>query len=249
MAAKKPPVSPTARVKPAAASPTARAAPPTARATPSPTARASVAPAAPALEKPRFETIEPDVPPPPKRGTRSALRALVPSSYRAEGEAHPFLRDYKTKWLSRLDFASDTNVQSLLVLSFMVLTEGRDAEAEAIADILVKHVDLKRMNQETRQAITAALFLTSYLKAKRGADASAQLSRARALAKYFTERDREWLSSEASHELADAVQRGKSTYLLDPFYGIARWLTEPSAKHKAEQMLAEALAATRKLMK
>jgi hypothetical protein len=209
----------------------------------------------------------PAQPPPPKRGVgavgapnaRAALRALVPSSFNPEGEADPFIRAYKTKWLSKLDFTSDVNVQSLLTLTFLVLAVGeRDAEAELIADQLIKHVDLRRMSNETRAAVGAAMYLSAWLKSKRHGNAAeaakderilSLLTRAKLLTKFGVEKNREWLSDEAAGEIADAVARKRVDHLVHPFRGILRWLNESGARSKAEQLLGQALDATRSLMR
>jgi hypothetical protein len=200
-------------------------------------------------------------PPAPKRAVgapnaRAALRALVPSSFNPEGEVDPYIRAYKTKWLSKLDFTSDVNVQSLLTLSFIVLAVGeRDAEAELIVDQLIKHVDLRRMSNETRAAVGAAMYLSAWLKSKRTPDALKDeriislLTRAKLLTKYGVEKNREWLSDEAAGEIADAVARKRVDHLVHPFRGILRWLNESGARNKAEQLLAQALDATRALMR
>lgn len=185
---------------------------------------------------------------------RAALRALVPSSFNPEGEVDPFIKAYKTKWLSRLDFTSDVNVQSLLTLCFLVLAVGeRDSEAELIADQLVKHVDLRRMSNETRAAVGAAMYLSAWLKSKRAPAADERilslLMRAKLLTKYGVEKNREWLSDEAADEIAQAVARKRVDHLVHPFRGILRWLNESGARNKAEQLLAQALDATRTLMR
>ena len=201
----------------------------------------------------------PAPPPPPKRtigapNARAALRALVPSSFNPEGEVDPFIKAYKTKWLSKLDFASDVNVQSLLTLCFLVLAVGeRDSEAELIADQLVKHVDLRRMSNETRAAVGAAMYLSAWLKSKRTPATDERimslLTRAKLLTKYGVEKNREWLSDEAAGEIAQAVARKRVDHLVHPFRGILRWLNESGARNKAEQLLAQALDATRVLMR
>ena len=180
---------------------------------------------------------------------RAALVALVPSTYNAEGESDPFLRAYKTKWLSKLDFASDANVQSLFLLSLMVLAVGRENEAEQIADRLIEHVDVRVVNDDTKGAIASALRLSAWLKSKRGADVTLMLERAKLLARYSVHMDREWLSNEAAHEIDEARARNKLDYLAAPVGGVLRWLNEPAARFRAEQILAHAFEATRALMK
>src|SRR6185437_8542289 len=114
--------------------------------------------------------VVPHPPAPPgarRRPPKPALVALVPSSYNAEGETNAFVRAYKTKWLSKLDFKSDANVQSLLLLAILVLALGRDAEAESVVDRLIQHVDLRFMNDATKGAMASALRLAAYLQSKR----------------------------------------------------------------------------------
>lgn len=199
-------------------------------------------------------------PPSPKRAptadanVRAALRALVPSSYNPEGEADPYLRAYKTKWLSKLDFTSDINVQSLLTLSFLVLAIGRQTEAEVIADQIIKHVDLHRMSSATRAAVGGAMYLSAYLKTKRGEPMTSNRvislqTRAKLLGKYGVEKNREWLSDDAMNDINDALARKRVDELVQPFVGIVRWLNESGARTKAEQLFTQALDATRTLMR
>ena len=62
-------------------------------------------------------------------------------------------------------------------------------------------------------------------------------------------RDREWLSAEAAGEIKDALERRRLAYLVEPLGGVLRWLNDPGARDKARSLLADALAATRALMK
>lgn len=217
-------------------------------------ARPSTAPGSRGLPMP-----VPAAPPPPKRAlgapnARAALRALVPSSYNPEGEADPFIRAYKTKWLSKLDFTSDVNVQSLLVLSFLVLAVGhREGEAEVIAEQIIKHVDLRRMSNATRADVGSAMYLSAWLKSKRTPVDTERifslLTRAKLLGRYGVEKNREWLSEEAAGEIAQAVARKRVDHLAHPLAGILRWLNESGARTKAELLLGQALEAARTLMR
>lgn len=202
------------------------------------------------LARAQAPELPPPPPPKPKRFARPALRALVPSAVNPTGEADPFLAAYKAKWLSRLDFTSDMSLESLLMLSFLVLAHGRESEAERYADHLIKHVDLRRPGVGTRTMATmsATLHLSAWLKAKRGIDVAPFLSRARFLERSLVERNREWLSHEAAQEIADAVERKKLDYLLYPLGGIVRWLNDTGARVKAESLLSLALNAARKMM-
>jgi hypothetical protein len=184
----------------------------------------------------------------PKRARRAALRALVPSAVRAEGEADPFLHAYKSKWLSRLDFASGESTESLLLLSFMVLALGRSAESEAVANNLIRYVDVRRGDERTRDAAVCALRLAAWLKARRGIDASILLARASQLGRGGRVHDREWLSSEAEQEIRDARARQKLGYFLFPLCGIVRFLNDGAARPKAEALLAIALHELRAVM-
>jgi hypothetical protein len=208
------------------------------------------APAAAPL-KAATPTIAADVPPPSAKRAQAekvGLRALVPSAYNAAGENDEFLRTYKIKWLSKLDFKSETSVGSLLVLSFLFLARGRDKEAEDVADALIAHAKTREMSASALEVLASALYLSAWLKAKRGADASVQLTRARAVGKFMTSRDREWLSNEAPQEIADAIARGRLHLLIGPFSGILKYLNDPGARFKAESMLAHGLDAARSLM-
>jgi hypothetical protein len=222
---------------------TGMAAPHAVRRAPAPVPR----PAPPA--PPLIVDVNVTAPPARKRATKTALRALVPSIYRAEGETDPFLHSYKVKWLTKLDFTSDVNVHSLLMLAFLVLAVGRADEAERVVDQLISHVDLKKMKPETRTTIASALYLSAWLKSKRGETAIPYLARAQQLGRAGVFQDREWLSEQAEGEIHDAVARKKIDYLAFPLAGIVRWLNEPAARRRAEEILQVALAGARALMK
>ena len=179
---------------------------------------------------------------------RAALRSLVPSTYSADGETHPYVRVYKSKWLSRLDFTSEANVRSLLLLSYLLLALGREAETENIVDQLAKHVDVQRMSAASRLTVSSALYVSAWLKTKRGEDAASLVARARELGRQGVHKDREWLSHEATAEIDDAVERRKIEYLAYPLAGIVLWLNDGGARTKAESLLAIALGAARALM-
>jgi hypothetical protein len=184
----------------------------------------------------------------PKRAARAGLRALVPTTIRPEGETNEFLRVYKQKWLSQLDFKSASHVESLLLLSFMVLALERERECEIITDLLIRHVDVRAATAETRSHVAAAIYLSAWLKAKRQVNIAPFLQRARALGKSAVHRDRDWLRGEAGSEIKDAIERKKLAYLVYPLTGIVAWLNDSAGKTMAEELLAEALAATRSLM-
>ncbi len=189
---------------------------------------------------------------PPARGVRvlrTGLRALVPSTYRAEGETDAFLKSYKEKWLSRLDFNSAENVHSLLMLGFLVLALGREGEAEAIATRIIQHVDVVNAGVEMRNTVASAHRLAAWLKAKRGVNAQPLLARAAVLGTLSAHQDRTWLSNEAAAEIDDAVARHKMSYLAYPLAGIVRWINAPAARHKAEALLDTALEALRSMMR
>lgn len=185
----------------------------------------------------------------PRRSARTGLKALVPSAYRAEGESDPFLHAYKTKWLSKIDFFSDASVESLLLLSFLVLAHDRVREAETIANTLIRHIDPRRASARARAAAVTALRISAWLKTKRGVDASVLLDRARLLSKGTVDHNREWLSLEAPREIDEARSRQRLVLLLPPLAGISRWLNDSGARAKAEATLSGALDVARTLMK
>src|SRR5690606_32408920 len=156
---------------------------------------------------------EPPVRQRPRRILRSGLRELIPTSIRPVSHDDEFLRDYKTKWLSRFDFASDTYVDSLLLLAYMTLALGREREAEWTSDQLIRYVHLRTASPASRAVVTSALRLSAYLKAQRGLDVDPLLARARIVSRGTMQRDREWLSPDASYEIADAIVREKLSYL------------------------------------
>ena len=186
---------------------------------------------------------------PTTRAKKSALVALVPSVVRPEGEGDPFLRVFKAKWLSQLNFKCDMIIQSLLTLSFMLLARGREQEAEDIADQLIAHVDARALSPAASATMASALYLSAWLKAKRGGDAGVLLERARGVGRFIAYRDREWLSNDVAAELRRAVERRRLDDLVEPFAGILRWLNDSGARAKAEAQLALALDATRSLMR
>lgn len=173
----------------------------------------------------------------------------LPAAFRADGEAHPFLRDFKAKWLTRLDFASTANLQSQLQCALMLLALGRDAEAEEVALQLTNNVDSLALGAEGWEATWRALQLVAWLKTARGDDAREQLARAQQGPRVSAHRDREWLSTEAAGEIKDALERRRLAYLVEPVGGVLRWLNDPGARDKARGLLADVLAATRTLMK
>jgi hypothetical protein len=185
----------------------------------------------------------------PRRSAKTGLKALVPSAYRAEGESDPFLHAYKTKWLSKIDFSSDASVESLLLLSFLVLAHDREREAETIANTLIRHIDPRRASARARAAAVTALRISAWLKAKRGVDATVLLDRARLLSKGAVDQNREWLSHEAPREIDEARMRQRLVLLLPSLAGIARWLNDSGARAKAEATLTGALDVARTLMK
>lgn len=187
--------------------------------------------------------------PKPKRPVRAGLRGLVPTAYRPDGETNDFLQRYKQKWLSQLDFSSASHIESLLMLSFMMLALGRDGEAEVTADQIVRHVDVRRAGDETRAVVVTAMHLSAWLKTKRQADCAVILARAKALGRDAVQRDREWLTNDAAGEIEDALLRKRLGYLAYPFAGIVLWLNDPAGRSAAEPLLARGLEAVRALMR
>lgn len=185
----------------------------------------------------------------PAPAARAGLRALVPSAVRADGESDPFLHAYKTRWLSKLDFTSSASVESLLLLAVFLLAHARSAEAERVVDNIIRHVDARRASPGVRAALVTALRLSAWLKAKRGVDAARFVAHARALDDATVSLDREWLSVSASEEVRAALVRGKASYVVGPLAGIARWLTDPGARTRAEALLDELIDALRPFMR
>lgn len=173
----------------------------------------------------------------------------LPSAFRADGEAHPFVRDFKAKWLTRLDFASTANLQSQLQCAFMLLALGRNAEAEEIADQLLRNVDVRALGADGWETVWRALHLAAWLKSARGEDARELLARAQQGPRVSAHRDREWLSDEAASEIRDALERRRLAYLAEPLGGVLRWLNDPGARDKAGRLMADALTGVRALMK
>ncbi|MCC7071507.1 MAG: hypothetical protein IT383_09295 [Deltaproteobacteria bacterium] len=159
------------------------------------------------------------------------------------------MRDFKARWLTRLDFASTTSLQSQLQLALMLQALGRDAEAEQVAAHLVQHVDTLTLGAEGWETTWRAMQLLAWLKTARGEDARELLARAQLGPRVSAHRDREWLSTEAAGEIKDALERRRLAYLVEPVGGVWRWLNDAGAREKARGLLAEALAATRALMK
>jgi hypothetical protein len=188
------------------------------------------------------------VPAAPKRVARSGLRALVPSAVRAEGEAHPWVRTYKEKWLSRIDFKSDPSIESLLLLAFVVLALGRDGESEVFVNQLLRYVDMKRASDRGKRTMATTPHLGAWLKAKRGLDVTPLLVRARELDRSLLALDREWLSAEAGKEIDNALAKKRLDDLLRPLSGVMRWMNEDAARPRAEALLERALAGMRALM-
>ncbi|MBI1945585.1 MAG: hypothetical protein HYS27_07805 [Deltaproteobacteria bacterium] len=184
-----------------------------------------------------------------KATTKAQKAPPLPSAFRADGETHPYLRDFKAKWLSRLDFASTANLQSQLQCALMLLALGRDAEAEQVAEQLARNVDTMALGAEGWEATWRALQLAAWLKTARGDDARELLARAQQGPRVSAHRDREWLSAEAAGEIKDALERRRLAYLVEPLGGVLRWLNDPGARDKARGLLADALAATRSMMK
>jgi hypothetical protein len=184
-------------------------------------------------------------PAPPKQKPRAGLRMLVPVAYRADGETDPYLRRYKEKWLSRLDFQSASHIESLLLLSFMVLAHGREAEAQFVLGSILRHVDVRRADDDVKGFLATALSLMAWLKAKKGIDVTPLVERAKLLARHTVYLDREWLSEEAPREIAEAR---RAEQLLVPLAGVVAWLRDPGARPKAESVLGDALAALRRMM-
>ena len=97
--------------------------------------------------------------------------------------------------------------------------------------------------------MATAYRLAAWLKAKRKDDVTDLLLRAQAVSVHTSGLDRAWLSNDAPLEINDAAERKKLVYLIYPFAGIARWLVDPAARPKAEQVLNVGLHAIRDLMK
>jgi hypothetical protein len=187
-------------------------------------------------------------PAPPSDAKKAALRALVPSAYNPTGESDPFLQRYKARWLSTLDFKSESSINSLLVLAFLLLAREREREAEEVADVIGAHARTKQMRPASLETLLSALHLSIWLKTRRGLDAAALTTRATNIARFATARDREWLSTAAMQELADAQARGRLHLLVGPLSGIMRWLNDTGARHKAAAVLSDALAIARAMM-
>lgn len=204
-------------------------------------------PAAPAAVA-RARAASAAAPAPLKPARKSGLRALVPSSVRSDGEVHPYVAAYKAKWLSRLDFASDESIESLLLLALLVLALGRLGEAEAVTNTLMRHVDVRRVGARGREAMACVLRLATWLKARRGLDASLLLDRAQQLRHGVFDHDREWLSEHAGREIEDAAQRHRPGAFLPVVAGVARWLNDGAARPRAEAVLQRVLAELQHMM-
>lgn len=188
----------------------------------------------------------------PTRAPAGKIRHIqspaLPSALRADDEAHPFVRDFKAKWLTRLDFTSNANLQSQLQCAFMLLALGRNADAEEIADQLLRNVDVRVLGADGWETVWRALHLAAWLKSARGEDARELLARAQQGPRVSAHRDREWLSDEAASEIKDALEHRRLAYLAEPLGGVLRWLNDPGARDKAGRLMADALTAVRAIM-
>jgi hypothetical protein len=174
---------------------------------------------------------------------------LVPSAYRAEGEADEFLFAYKSKWLTQLDFKHPSTMEAMLLLAVLLLARERRDEAEGVLDMLLTYGKPKEAGPASWPHIGAGYNLLTWLKERRGDAAARERARAQAFDKLVRDKDREWLSSSAAGELTAALERRRLDLLLPPIAGIARWLNDAGARGRAEAELAVALAAARTLMR